>query len=176
MKHLPKGGLLHVHGGALGDFRWLVSTFTYRPDCYMYGGTDGTIPNGTLRRFDTPPGAGWRTVAELRAAAPDAAAFDERLYRSITFGEEELKSQDIWQDFSTIFQRASGLTGDPSLREEYWRNTLLSVLDDNIQYVESRSSSDRRCGRAAGQDQGPGVQGQVHRRERSVGQPHGSGR
>ena len=141
MKHLPKGGLLHVHGGALGDFRWLVSTFTYRPDCYMYVGTDGTIPNGALRIFAAPPGEGWRTVIELRAAAPDVAAFDERLYRSITFGEDELKSQDIWHDFSTIFRRASGLTGDPSLRAEYWRNTLLSVLDDNIQYVESRSST-----------------------------------
>ena len=55
MKRLPKGGVLHAHGSALGDFRWLVTNVSYRPDCYIYVGTGGAIPRGALRLASAPP-------------------------------------------------------------------------------------------------------------------------
>ena len=54
MRRLPKGGVLHAHGGALGDFRWVVANVTYRADCYMYVGPAAADapPRGTLRLAD----------------------------------------------------------------------------------------------------------------------------
>ena len=139
MKRLPKGGVLHAHGSALGDFRWLVTHVSYRPDCYIYMGSGSAVPTGALRLAASPPGDGWRLVNDVRAAATDAKAFDDKLFQSLTLGEEELGAPDIWQEFIAIFQRASGLTGNVSTRADYWRNTLLALVDENIQYVESRS-------------------------------------
>src|SRR5687768_4219086 len=87
MRRLPKGGILHAHGSAMGDYRWLVTHATYRPDCYMYVGPGTTPLRGSLRVADQSPGDGWHLVSELRAAARDAKAFDEEIYRSITLGE-----------------------------------------------------------------------------------------
>ena len=139
MRRLPKGGVLHAHGSALGDFRWLVREASYRPDCYIFVGAGSVVPNGALRIADALPGDGWRPVSELRAAAPDQKAFDEELFRSITLGEEELHARDIWEEFTAAFQRFAGLIGDRSVRRDYWRNLLLALVDENVQYVESRS-------------------------------------
>jgi adenosine deaminase CECR1 len=139
MRRLPKGGVLHAHGSALGDFRWLVTHVSYRPDCYIYLGSSPAVPTGALRIAAASPGEGWRLVSEVRATAPDAKAFDEELYRSITLGEEELDAPDIWREFIAVFQRTSGLTGHPSAGADYWRGMLMALVDENIQYLESRS-------------------------------------
>ena len=139
MRRLPKGGVLHAHGGALGDFRWLVAHATYRSDCYVYTGSDPSIPTSTLRLSNTPPGDGWRRVADVRQDAADPKAFDDALYRSITLGEEDRESPDIWREFTAVFQRVAGLTSHPEVRAEYWRHLLLALVEENVQYVESRS-------------------------------------
>ena len=140
MQRLPKGGILHAHGSAMGDFRWLVSRVTYRPDCYIYVSDAPGIPEGSLRLSDKPPGDGWRLVSELRAAAADQKAFDEDIYRSITLGEDDLDSSDIWEQFSHAFRRTGGLLGNPSVYAEYWRNMLARLIDENVQYLESRTN------------------------------------
>src|SRR5512146_2274351 len=38
MRRLPKGGILHVHGSAGGDLRWIASEAIRRPDCYLFVG------------------------------------------------------------------------------------------------------------------------------------------
>jgi adenosine deaminase CECR1 len=141
MRRLPKGGVLHAHGGALGDFRWLVSNVTYRPDCYIYVGPAAAVASGTLRLADQSPGDGWRLVRELRAEAPDAAAFDAEIYRSITLGEEDLAAPDIWVEFGSIFRRVGAIVSHPSVGPDYWRNLLGALIDENVQYLESRSTS-----------------------------------
>jgi adenosine deaminase CECR1 len=140
MKRMPKGGILHAHGSAMGDFRWLVSEVTYRPDCYVYVLDDGSVLQGTLRLSADPPGEGWRQVMAVRAAAPDRAAFDEQIYRSITLGEEDLGAPHIWDEMSKAFRRTSGLLGDPSVYAAYWRGMLSRLIDENVQYLESRTT------------------------------------
>ncbi len=141
MRRMPKGAVLHAHGGALGDFRWLVSHATYRPDCYIYVGQTTTVARGTLRLAERSPGDGWRRVSELRALAPDTKAFDEELVRSITLGEEDLRVPDIWEEFATIFRRSSGLIGNRSVQTEYWRTLLAGLVAENVQYLESRTQA-----------------------------------
>lgn len=139
MRRLPKGGILHAHGGAIGDFRWLVAQVTSRPDAYIYLGDGPQPPRGSLRIAAQSPGDGWRPITQARAAANDRNAFDEDILRSITFGEEDRTTPDVWAEFGRCFQRVSGLFADRSLYDEYWRRLLSSLIDENVQYLESRS-------------------------------------
>jgi adenosine deaminase CECR1 len=140
MRRLPKGGILHSHGAASGDFRWLIAHATYRADAYIYLGTAAQPVRGALRISKQPPGEGWRPITEMRAAALDAKTFDDELYRSITLGEEDRNAPDIWEEFSRCFQRFTGLLfGDRAVLDEYWRQLLLAMSDENIQYLETRN-------------------------------------
>jgi len=140
MKRMPKGGILHAHGSAMGDFRWLVAHATYRADCYIYMGDDGAVVRGSLRIAGDPPGPGWRLVTDLRAAAPDKAAFDDRIYESITLGEEDLRAPHVWDEMSAAFRRTVGLLGDSSLNADYWRHMFSRLIEENVQYLESRTT------------------------------------
>jgi len=86
MKRMPKGGVLHVHGFAMGDLLWLVKHATYLPNCYIYQGNEEPPRKGTLRILTEPPGDGWHSVSELREAAEEVERFDEELYKSVTLG------------------------------------------------------------------------------------------
>lgn len=141
MRRLPKGGILHAHGGAMGDFRWLVSHATYLPNCYMYVGEGDGVSRGTLRFAERSPGEGWRLVSELRAASGDKTAFDAEIYRSITLGEEDLQAPDIWEEFATIFRRVSGLLANRTVHSEYWRKVFGNLIEENVQYLESRTQA-----------------------------------
>jgi adenosine deaminase CECR1 len=138
LRRMPKGGILHLHGAAGGDFRWLVSEATYRADCYVFQGDSGPDLRGALRFFPHPPGGDWQSVVALRGAAADPRAFDEEIYRSITLGEEEAGSADIWQEFGSCFRRAWGLFDDAAIRDAHWSRMLGQLVDENVQYVEFR--------------------------------------
>jgi adenosine deaminase CECR1 len=138
MRRLPKGGILHLHGSAGGDFLWLVSHATYRPDCYVFTGDSGPVVRGALRFFERPPGGDWAAVVALRGAAPDPRAFDEELYRSVTLGEEDREAPDIWEEFGNCFRRAWGLFDDEGVRNGHWARMLDRLIDENVQYVEFR--------------------------------------
>ena len=138
MQHLPKGGVLHLHGAAGGDFRWLIAHATYRPDCYVFTGEGPSPVRGKLQLFAEPPGGAWRSVVALRAEAADPKLFDEELYRSITLGEEDRGVPDIWEEFTNCFRRAWGLFDDAEIRTGHWRRMLDVLIDENVQYVEFR--------------------------------------
>jgi adenosine deaminase CECR1 len=139
MRRLPKGGMLHVHGSAGGDLRWLVSQCFERPDCYVFVGDGGSIVCGALRLFPTPPEGDWRQVQALRAAAPDPRLFEEEIHRSVTLGEEDLAAPDVWNEFTACFRRLAGLYQDAGLRSGHWARMLQGMIDENVQYVEFRA-------------------------------------
>jgi adenosine deaminase CECR1 len=140
MKRMPKGGILHVHGFLMGDFRWLIKQATYRPDCYIYKGKNGTAAHGALRIFKESPGDGWQLISELRKAADDVEEFDEGLYQSVTLGEEDLAQQDIWVEFTNCFRRSLGMFRDDEIFGSYCRKVFRELIEENIQYVETRGS------------------------------------
>jgi adenosine deaminase CECR1 len=139
MRRLPKGGILHVHGFLMGDFRWLVKQATYLPNCYIYVGENEKLAKGKLQIFQEHPGDGWRLVSELRQAADDVEEFDEELYQSVTLGEEDLAQPDIWVEFTNCFRRFTGMFSD-EIWNGYLRKTLRSLIEENVQYVETRGS------------------------------------
>lgn len=139
MKRMPKGGILHVHGFLMGDFRWLVKQATYLPNCYIYVGKNEKLAKGKLQIFQEPPGDGWRLISELRQTADNVQEFDEELYQSVTLGEEDLDQPDIWEEFSNCFRRFVGMFSDETW-DGYLRKTLRDLIEENVQYVETRSS------------------------------------
>ncbi|UCC41238.1 MAG: hypothetical protein JSV96_07390 [Candidatus Aminicenantes bacterium] len=141
MKRLPKGGILHVHGVAMGDFLWLIQHVTYLPNCYIYKGAEEPPRKGSMRIFSEPPGDEWFLVSNLRKEADDVEKFDQELYQSITLGEEDLGQSDIWAEFSKCFARFFGLLNDDTIWEEYSRKMLKDLISENIQYIESRGTA-----------------------------------
>ncbi len=139
MKRLPKGGILHVHGFLMGDFRWLVKQATYLPNCYIYVGKNEKLAQGKLQIFQEHPGDGWRLISELRQAADDVEEFDEELFQSVTLGEEDLAQPDIWVEFTNCFRRFTGMFSD-EIWNGYLRKTLRGLIEENVQYVETRGS------------------------------------
>jgi adenosine deaminase CECR1 len=138
MKRMPKGGILHVHGFAMGDFHWLVKHATYLPNCYIYQGKEEPPRKGTMRISPDSPGDGWRLVSDLRKAADNVEDFDEELYRSVTLGEEDLGLPDIWAEFRKCFARSMGLFSN-EIWSGFCRKMLRDMIAENVQYVETRA-------------------------------------
>ena len=139
MKRMPKGGILHGHGYAMGDFQWLVQHATYLPNCYVYQGREEPPRRGALRISPESAGDGWRLVSGLRKAADSVEEFDKELYRSVTLGEEDLGQPDIWAEFRKCFARTTGLFSDDIWRS-FFRKMLNDMIAENVQYVENRGS------------------------------------
>jgi len=144
MKRMPKGGILHVHGFAMGDFRWLIKHATYQPNCYIYQGKEEPPRKGSMRISADPPGDGWRLVSELRKAADSVEEFDEELYKSVTLGEEDLGQPDIWAEFRKCFARSLDIVREDAIWDGFSRKMLKDLIEENIQYVESRSGIGRQ--------------------------------
>jgi adenosine deaminase CECR1 len=144
-KRLPKGAVLHAHPGAFGDLHWLIAYATYLPNCYVYIGPDkpdDRLFNGKLTFRAASPGADWRLVSELRAAAPDRAKFDEQLYQSITLGPEDVDRPDIWDEFEKCFSRVDGLQGYLPVYRAFLRNELEGMAAEGVQELELRAFLD----------------------------------
>jgi len=137
IKHMPKGGILHGHDYAMGDFRWLIKHATYLPNCYIYQGKKEPPRQGAMRVSAESPGDGWCLVSDLRKAANNIEEFDEELYRSITLGEEDLGQPDIWAEFRKCFARSAGMLRD-EIRSGFYRKLLRDMIAENVQYVETR--------------------------------------
>jgi adenosine deaminase CECR1 len=137
MRRMPKGGILHGHGLAMGDFRWLVKHATYLQNCYIYQGKEEPPRQGSMKISMKPPGDGWRLVSDLRKAADHVEEFDEGLCRSVTLGEEDLGLPDTWAEFRKCFARSVGLFSD-EIWSDFCRKMLRDMIRENVQYVETR--------------------------------------
>jgi len=138
MKRMPKGGILHGHGFAMGDFHWLVEHATYLPNCYIYQGKEELPRKGSMSISTESPGDGWRLVSDLRKATDNVEEFDEELYRSVTLGEEDLGQPDIWAEFRKCFARSLGMARDDKIWDGFCCKMLRDIIAENVQYVETR--------------------------------------
>jgi adenosine deaminase CECR1 len=137
LRAMPKGGLLHVHGAAVGDMDWLIKAISQRDDAYVYRGPADAVPRGALRLSRTPPGAGWVRLTEERSHDPQA--FDAALYRDLTMGSDDAEVDDPWQRFNRSFAMLRGLY-EPAIAEAYFRRALVHLIrDDHLLYVEIRT-------------------------------------
>ncbi len=137
IKKMPKGALLHVHSASLLTSEWLIQELTRIPDCYVYWLEEGPLLKGTLHFYekDAVPN-GFLSVAELRSQLPD---FDETLLFLLQIEKRERTSSNLWEKFEGWFTKTKGLIHYKPAFIKYYKGSIESLIEDNLQYMELRS-------------------------------------
>ncbi len=138
-RKMPKGGILHIHPSASGDFHWIVEHSTKFPNCYVFWeeGTEQYV-KGQLQFFkegEAPDG--FVPAKTLKAQLPD---YEAQLYDLLTFdasiGED---SVNIWKEFENCFRRIGLFVNYQPVFKEYYKAALDTLAADGIQHVEFRA-------------------------------------
>lgn len=163
LKTMPKGGLLHLHGDALVDRKFIISKLAEWADrCYMriwkreksYPKAEGQTSDVPMFRFASSipvDGEEWVLVKEARENFPDGGAegFDAWLYRCTTLRgrEGEFTSSTVvfpsehavWHEFENCFLTLSGLIQYFPILKLYIRELCSRYyLNERVQYSELR--------------------------------------
>ncbi len=145
IKKMPKGGILHLHSGAMGDADWMIQKAASLPEMYIYWDSVqvGDYLLGSFHAFDEENvPSGFVQVQSLLAEQP--SAYQE--IRSLLVFEEEMDhdSVDIWNEFQSIFGRINDFFNYRPAFEDYIVHGVQILIDDNIQHCEMRTAfSDR---------------------------------
>jgi len=134
-RKMPKGGMMHLHGSAGIDFRWLVQKAARMPNCYVYWEEDTQeYTKGQLHFYQQ------EQVPKGFYPTQDIEGFEEQMYALLTLEEEVVQdSFDIWVEFELIFQRIGGFFNYRPIYPEYHKVMFDSLLADGIQHVELRN-------------------------------------
>jgi adenosine deaminase CECR1 len=138
LKTMPKGGILHLHGAAAGNARWVVDRVISEPNCYVYWGAHSeSYVKGQLGFFQenlAPPGFEQAALLMNRVSN-----FPDSLFSLLTFDESiDADSVDIWKEFEQIFQRIYRFIRYQPVFKDYFYHSFEQLVDDGIQHVELR--------------------------------------
>jgi adenosine deaminase CECR1 len=138
LKKMPKGGILHLHGPAAGDFHWIVDRAIAESDCYVYWGENNQdFVKGQLRFFNkNSVPEGFLSTSALSQQRP---GFKAELYDLLTTDASLANdSTDIWREFENTFKRIGGFLHYEPVFLDYYRHVTAVLLEDNVQHVELR--------------------------------------
>jgi len=141
LRDMPKGGVLHIHESGIAslDYRF---NLTYRKNLYMCD-ENSTLQ---LKFFNTPDdNCDWQLLSDVRQNLTRADAINERIKQSLTMITENPKSvystvDKAWKKFDSIFNFMKSLISYRPVHEDLYYRSLQELYDDNIMYVEIRST------------------------------------
>jgi adenosine deaminase CECR1 len=138
LRQMPKGGIMHLHGAAAGNARWVVDKVINSPDAYVFWShpTDEFI-KGQINFFreDQVP-EGFQKAQSLSQQVPH---FSDSLFSLLTFDESiDADSVDIWGEFEFVFQRIYGFVRYQPVFKDYFYHAFEQLVADGIQHVELR--------------------------------------
>ncbi|ELU12827.1 hypothetical protein CAPTEDRAFT_167117 [Capitella teleta] len=86
----------------------------------------------------------WKSVEKMRQASPDPEVFDQMLLNNVTMlvenPEEAYPSQNaVWKHFLAVFKALAGLVFYGPGVKDFVHRAMVSMIEDNVQYVEMRS-------------------------------------
>jgi adenosine deaminase CECR1 len=137
LRKMPKGGLLHVHSASLIQSNWLVEELTTMPNCYVYWAEEGATPKGTLHFFEEGKAPeGYQLVEDLRSNLPN---FDKILLSLLKIKKNVGLSAKRWKRFEGWFTKTAGLIHYKPAFLKYYKYTMQTLIDDNLQYMELRA-------------------------------------
>ncbi|KAG8933533.1 hypothetical protein FRC02_011644 [Tulasnella sp. 418] len=168
MKKLPKGALLHAHMDAMCDARFLYNEALKHPQIHIRcsGRISGAaslrsilpefmafpVPftTGTIAVSISDPkyeDNAWIPLAQARKEFSQelggTESFDRWIIKSMTIDPEEAykeynNSKKVWKKFQSTFLVASNLVRYEPVLKAYFRELLLSSIEDGISYIEAR--------------------------------------
>ena len=139
LKKMPKGGILHLHSGAMGNARWMVEKAIELPEMHVFWeATNKQFTKGQLQAYakDKAP-KGFRPAQEIAKTNPN---FKKELVNLLTFDEDiDRDSVDIWKEFEYVFQRINGFLTYEKVAIDYLVHGAEILIADNIQHAEFRT-------------------------------------
>ncbi|XP_059048961.1 adenosine deaminase AGSA-like [Achroia grisella] len=144
IKRMPKGAILHAHDIAILSPDYVLG-LTYSEKLYVCFEEDDVrflfskdIPKDTC-------GTRWQLLRDARFSSGNVEKFDAELkkYFTIVIDNPEEVYTDInivWSIFQDYFVRFSGIISYKPVWEKYFYDALKALRDDNIMYLEIRST------------------------------------
>ncbi|XP_014211256.1 adenosine deaminase 2-like [Copidosoma floridanum] len=139
IQKMPKGAILHVHSKAMPTVDYILRTVTHHPHLYVCEEND----NIQLQFFSTPDEhCKWKILSDVRQVDEN---IDDRIKRQLTTRNDNLKSANltkntIWDKFESIFTFLTPLLNYRPVYEDVLYQGLLDNYNDNILYLELRTS------------------------------------
>lgn len=145
LRDLPKGAVLHTHDSAMVSFDYKLNNLTYRDNLYVCD------ENGTfmLQFFNTPDDqCNWQLLRDLRQDPDRAKIINEKIVQKMTMFVKNPNSvydtvNEAWRKFDSIFAFMKTWLSYLPVYKDYVYQALQELYDDNVMYVEVRSSLSR---------------------------------
>nr|XP_054762256.1 adenosine deaminase 2-like [Lytechinus pictus] len=149
IKRMPKGGILHIHEISMADPWWVIQTITYLPHLH-YCVMDDYFSSIRFKFSEAMPQekpaecrTEWHLVSEEREAM-GASSFDQLLYHNLTMFAQHpddvyANTTMSWLRFLNALNSLTNLYYSTTSFELFVRQSLLQMVQDNVQYVEIRS-------------------------------------
>ncbi|KAK5640479.1 hypothetical protein RI129_011290 [Pyrocoelia pectoralis] len=140
LRLMPKGGALHGHSTALATPDFLHG-LTYKDNLYGCR-LNGVFQLRFLQNGNQDNTCKWKLIDTLRKMDLN---FDEWLRSQFVmfrenFNEIYRNENQIWSIFERTFTTARGLVTHRPVFEEYFYEALRLLYDDNVMYLEFRST------------------------------------
>ncbi|XP_053662555.1 adenosine deaminase 2-like [Anopheles marshallii] len=144
LKLMPKGAILHLHSTAAVSSRWVIRNLTYRHEAKLCSVEDRYY--FTVRTPINCPANRTRLISDMRKERhQDVAAFDEWLEQLINMKLKPSRNGHatidvLWMEFESCFDALRGFLQYKPFFEAYHAQLLKEFHDDNVYYMELRTS------------------------------------
>ncbi len=139
LQKMPKGGILHLHSGAMGDPRWVAQKAIDTPEMHVFWeATNKQYCKGQIQAYAAGKApTGFRPAKDIAKENPN---FSNELVDLLTFDESlDQDSVDIWKEFEYVFQRINGFLTYEKVAVDYLVHGAEILIADNIQHAEFRT-------------------------------------
>lgn len=139
LQKMPKGGILHLHSGAMGNARWMAQKAIELPEMHVFWeATNDKYAKGQLHAYAKGKAPkGFRPAYQI---AQENDQFSTELIDLLTFDESmDRDSVDIWKEFEYVFQRINGFLTYEKVAIDYLVHGAEILIADNIQHAEFRT-------------------------------------
>ncbi|XP_014480254.1 PREDICTED: adenosine deaminase CECR1-like isoform X2 [Dinoponera quadriceps] len=142
LRELPKGGILHCHDTAMVSHEYKLHNLTYRDNLYICD-VNGTL---SVKFFDTPDRkCDWQLLSDVRQNPARADAINKRIAKEMTMITKNPRIvydtvDKAWKKFVSIFSFITPMLVYRPVYEDQFYQALQEFYDDNVMYVELRST------------------------------------
>ncbi|KAG8034387.1 hypothetical protein G9C98_007463 [Cotesia typhae] len=142
IKMIPKGAVLHAHDTAIVSEEWLFNNVTFRDNLYICDEAE----NLQLKFFHSPTDdCNWQLLKELRKNETFAAEINSRIRKefSMMTDNPDRMYPDVnsaWKKFMNIFILITPMLTYRPVYEDHFYQGLKELYEDNVLYLELRST------------------------------------